>query len=202
MSAVEERTDGNGYVGQAMRRREDPRFITGGGIYVDDIARPGTLHMAVVRSPEAHARIVSVDTSAALERTDVVGVFTGEDLDLEGPLPMAWVPPGVEVNTPEHWPLARGKVGYVGQAVAVVVGTDKYSVIDAAEDVIVEYDPLPVVVDMEKALEDGAPLVHEDFGSNRSHEWTLAGGDVEQGFAEADVVIEQRSVNHRTRPAR
>jgi aerobic carbon-monoxide dehydrogenase large subunit len=198
MSAVEERTDGNGYVGQAMRRREDPRFITGRGIYVDDIARPGTLHMAVVRSPEAHARIVSVDTSAALERTDVVGVFTGEDLDLEGPLPMAWVPPGVEVNTPEHWPLARGKVGYVGQAVAVVVGTDKYSVIDAAEDVIVEYDPLPVVVDMEKALEDGAPLVHEDFGSNRSHEWTLAGGDVEQGFAEADVVIEQRIVNHRT----
>jgi aerobic carbon-monoxide dehydrogenase large subunit len=198
MSAVEERTSGNGYVGQAIRRREDPRFITGRGIYVDDIARPGTLHMAVVRSPEAHARIVSVDTSAALERADVVGVFTGEDLDLEGPLPMAWVPPGVEVNTPEHWPLARGKVGYVGQAVAVVVGTDKYSVIDAAEDVIVEYDPLPVVVDMEKALEDGAPLVHEDFGSNRSHEWTLAGGDVEQGFAEADVVIEQRIVNHRT----
>jgi len=198
MSAVEERTSGNGYVGQAMRRREDPRFITGRGIYVDDIARPGTLHMAVVRSPEAHARLVSVDTSAALERADTVGVFTGEDLDLEGPLPMAWVPPGVEVNTPEHWPLARGKVGYVGQAVAVVVGTDKYAVVDAAEDVVVEYDPLPVVVDMEKALEDGAPLVHEEFGSNRSHEWTLAGGDVEQGFAEADVVLEQRIVNHRT----
>jgi aerobic carbon-monoxide dehydrogenase large subunit len=198
MSAVEERTNGNGYVGQAMRRREDPRFITGRGIYVDDIARPGTLHMAVVRSPEAHARVVSIDTSAALERADIVGVFTGEDLDIDGPLPMAWVPPGVEVNTPEHWPLARGKVGYVGQAVAVVVGTDKYSVVDAAEDVIVEYDPLPVVVDMEKALEDGAPLVHEEFGSNRSHEWTLAGGDVEQGFAEADVVIEQRIVNHRT----
>jgi aerobic carbon-monoxide dehydrogenase large subunit len=198
MSAVEERTNGNGYVGQAMRRREDPRFITGRGIYVDDIARPGTLHMAVVRSPEAHARIVSIDTSAALERADIVGVFTGEDLDIDGPLPMAWVPPGVEVNTPEHWPLARGKVGYVGQAVAVVVGTDKYSVVDAAEDVIVEYDPLPVVVDMEKALEDEAPLVHEEFGSNRSHEWTLAGGDVEQGFAEADVVIEQRIVNHRT----
>jgi aerobic carbon-monoxide dehydrogenase large subunit len=198
MSTVEERTSGNGYVGQAMRRREDPRFITGRGIYVDDIARPGTLHMAVVRSPEAHARIVSIDTSAALERADIVGVFTGEDLDFEGPLPMAWVPPGVEVSTPEHWPLARGKVGYVGQAVAVVVGADKYAIVDAAEDVIVEYDPLPVVVDMEKALEDGAPLVHEEFGTNRSHEWTLAGGDVEQGFAEADVVIEQRIVNHRT----
>jgi carbon-monoxide dehydrogenase large subunit len=198
MSTVEERTSGNGYVGQAMRRREDPRFITGRGAYVDDIVRPGTLHMVVVRSPEAHARIQSIDVSAARERSGVTGVFTGEDLDLEGPLPMAWVPPGVDVNTPEHWPLARGKVGYVGQAVAVVVGPDKYAVVDAAEDVVVEYDPLPVVVDMEKALEEGASLVHEEFGSNRSHEWTLAGGDVEQGFAEADVVIERRIVNHRT----
>ena len=198
MTTVEERTGGNGYVGQRMRRREDPRFITGRGVYVDDIARPGTLHMAVVRSPEAHARIASIDTSAALERAGIVGVFTGEDLDVEGPLPMAWVPPGVEIKAPEHWPLARGKVGYVGQAVAVVVGIDKYAVVDAAEDVIVEYDPLPVVVDMEKALEEGAPLVHEEFGTNRVHEWTLAGGDVEQGFAEADVVIEQRIVNHRT----
>ena len=119
-------------------------------------------------------------------------------MQIEGPLPMAWVPPGVDVNVPEHWPLARGKVGYVGQAVAVVVGDDKYAVVDAAEDVIVEYDPLPPVVDMEKALEDGAALVHEEFGTNRVHEWSLGGGDVEQGFNEADVVVERRIVNHRT----
>jgi aerobic carbon-monoxide dehydrogenase large subunit len=198
VSAVEERTSGNGYVGQGMRRREDPRFITGRGTYVDDIIRPGTLHMAIVRSPEAHARIVSIDTSLALERHGVKGVFTGDDLELEGPLPMAWVPPGVEVKTPDHWPLARGKIGYVGQAVAVVVGDDKYAVVDAAEDVVVEYEPLPVVVDMEKALEAGAPLVHDEFGTNRSHEWSLGGGDVEKGFADADVVIEQRIVNQRT----
>jgi carbon-monoxide dehydrogenase large subunit len=190
--------NGDGYVGQALKRREDPRFITGRGTYVEDIARPGTLHAAIVRSPEAHARITSIDASAAAERQGVVGVFTGEDLDLEGPLPMAWVPPGVEVKAPEHWPLARGKVCHVGQAVAVVVGDDKYAVVDAAEDVIVEYDPLPVVVDMEKALEDGGPLVHDDLGTNKTHEWSLAGGDVDQGFAEADVVIERRIVNHRT----
>jgi carbon-monoxide dehydrogenase large subunit len=198
MSTVEEPTAGDGYVGQAVRRREDPRFITGRGTYVDDIVRPGTLHVAIVRSPEAHARVSSIDVSAARGREGVVGVFTGDELELDGPLPMAWVPPGVEVNTPEHWPLARGKVGYVGQAVAAVVGEDKYAVVDAAEDVIVEYDPLPAVVDMEKALEDGAALVHEDLATNKAHEWTLAGGDVEQGFAEADVVIERRIVNHRT----
>jgi aerobic carbon-monoxide dehydrogenase large subunit len=190
--------NGDGYVGQALKRREDPRFITGRGTYVEDLTRPGTLHVAIVRSPEAHARITSIDTSAAEERPGVLGVFTGDDLDLEGPLPMAWVPPGVEVKAPEHWPLARGKVCHVGQAVAVVVGDDKYAVVDAAEDVIVEYDPLPVVVDMEKALEEGGPLVHDDLGTNKTHEWSLAGGDVEQGFADADVVIERRIVNHRT----
>jgi carbon-monoxide dehydrogenase large subunit len=190
--------NGDGYVGQALKRREDPRFITGRGTYVEDITRPGTLHAAIVRSPEAHARIASIDTSVAAERPGILGVYTGDDLDLEGPLPMAWVPPGVDVNTPEHWPLARGKVCHVGQAVAVVVGDDKYAVVDAAEDVVVEYDPLPVVVDMEKALEDGTPLVHDDLGTNKTHEWSLAGGDVEQGFAEADVVVERRIVNHRT----
>jgi aerobic carbon-monoxide dehydrogenase large subunit len=190
--------NGKGYVGQALKRREDPRFITGRGTYVDDLIRPGTLHMAIVRSPEAHARITQVDTSAARERPGVVGVFTSDDLDLEAPLPMAWVPPGIEIQTPEHWPLARGKVAHVGQAVAVVVGDDKYAVVDAAEDVLVEYDPLPPVVDMEKALEDGSPLVHDDLGTNKTHEWSLAGGDVDQGFAEADVVIERRIVNHRT----
>jgi carbon-monoxide dehydrogenase large subunit len=190
--------NGNGYVGQALKRREDPRFITGRGTYVEDLTRPGVSYVAIVRSPEAHARITSIDTSAAAARPGIVGVFTGEDLNLEGPLPMAWVPPGVDVNAPEHWPLARGKVAHVGQAVAVVVGDDKYAVVDAAEDVVVEYDPLPAVVDMEKALEEGAALVHEEFGTNKTHEWSLAGGDVEQGFAEADVVVERRIVNHRT----
>jgi carbon-monoxide dehydrogenase large subunit len=111
---------------------------------------------------------------------------------------MAWVPPGVEVKTPEHWPLARGKVCHVGDPVAVVVGTDKYAVVDAAEEVFVEYESLPVVVDVEKALDDDAPVIHEQFGSNHSFDWSLGGGDVEAALAEADVVVERRVVNHRT----
>src|SRR5947209_14110778 len=149
------------HVGQALRRKEDPRLITGRARYVDDIVLPGTLWAAFVRSPEAHAKIVSIDSSLALERDGIHAVYTGEDLtDLGGPLLLAWVPPGVEVNNPEHWPVARGTVKHVGEPVAVVVGEDRYTVVDAAEDVIVEYDPLPVVIDPEAALQ-GPPFVHE-----------------------------------------
>ena len=166
---------GNGHVGRALRRKEDPRLITGRATYVDDMVLPGMLFAAIVRSPEAHARILSIDTEAAKARPEVEAVFTGEDMaDMAAPCPMVWVPPGVEMRVPDHWPLARGKVGYVGQAVAVVLGTDKYGVVDAAEDVIVEYDPLPVVTDPEAALEDGAPVIHEEFGSNKVFEWSLA----------------------------
>jgi aerobic carbon-monoxide dehydrogenase large subunit len=187
------------HVGRALRRKEDPRLITGRARYVDDITLPGTVWAALVRSPEAHARIVSIDSSAAREAPGVVAVFTGEDLsDLESPLPMAWAPPGVEVNNPPHWPLARGKVRHVGDPVAVVLGADRYSVIDAAEQVVVEYDPLPAMIDPEAALEEGATLLHDELGTNRIHEWTLEGGDPEAGFAEADVVIERRVINHRT----
>src|SRR3954468_16646059 len=105
------------FVGRSMKRKEDPRFITGTGSYTDDIVLPGTLHAAFVRSPEAHARIASIDASAARERVGIHAVYVGEDLDLGAGLPMAWVPPGVEVKTPEHWPLARGEVKHVGQAV-------------------------------------------------------------------------------------
>ncbi|MGH2946277.1 MAG: xanthine dehydrogenase family protein molybdopterin-binding subunit [Solirubrobacteraceae bacterium] len=195
MSTVESEAP---FVGRAMRRKEDPRMITGRGTYVDDIVLAGMLHVAVVRSPEAHARIVSIDTSAAKEHPGVRGVFTSDDVEFEAALPMAWVPPGVEVKAPEHWPLARGEVKHVGQAVAIVVAGDRFSAADAAELVAVEYDPLPVVVDPEKALEAGSPLVHESLGTNKTHEWTIAGGDMEAAWRDADVVIERRIVNHRT----
>ncbi len=199
MSTVEAGPTGNGYVGQAIRRKEDPPLITGKGRYTDDIVLPGQLWAAIIRSPEAHARIVSIDKSAAEARDDVRIVLTGEDMtDLQAPLPMAWVPPGVEIKTPEHWPLARGKVCHVGDAVAVVVADDKYAAVDAAEDVIVEYDPLPAVVDVEEAMKDGSPLVHEQFGTNITHEWGLGSEDVEEALAAADVVVERRVVNHRT----
>jgi carbon-monoxide dehydrogenase large subunit len=197
MTAVESAA-ADKWVGQALRRKEDPRMITGRGRYVDDMVVPGMLYMAVVRSPEAHARIVSIDASAAKEIPGVHGVFTGADLDLASPLPMAWVPPGVEIKSPEHWPLARDEVKYAGQGVAAVVGEDKYAVIDAAEQVLVDYDPLPVIVDPEKALEDGATLVHPDFGTNKTHEWSIGGGDMDAAWQEAEVVVERRIVNHRT----
>jgi carbon-monoxide dehydrogenase large subunit len=196
MTAVEQ--PAQKWVGQAMRRKEDPRMITGRGRYVDDMVVPGMLYMAVVRSPEAHAKIVSIDASGAREIPGVHGVFTAEDLDLASPLPMAWVPPGVEMHSPETLPLAKGEVKYVGQAVAAVVGEDKYAVVDAAEQVLVEYDPLPVVVDPEKALEDGSDLVHPEFGTNKTHEWSIGGGDMDAAWSEADVVVERRIVNHRT----
>jgi aerobic carbon-monoxide dehydrogenase large subunit len=190
---------GNGFVGQSLRRKEDPRLITGRGVYVDDITLPATLYLAIVRSPEAHARITSIDASAARERPGVEAVYTGEDMeDLAAPCPMVWVPPGVDVKVPDHWPLARGKVGYVGQPVAAVLGPDRYAVVDAAEDVVVEYESLPVVVDPEAALEDGSPVIHEEFGTNKVFEWSLEGGDTEAAMAEADVICERRIVNHRT----
>ncbi len=198
MSTAEETRPGR-WVGQAIRRNEDPRFIEGRGQYTDDITLPGTLYASIVRSHTAHARIVSIDTTAAAARDEIVGVFTGEDMsDLAAPLPMAWAPPGVEVRTPEHWPLARGKVCHVGDPVAVVLGEDKYAVVDAAEHVIVEYESLPVVTDPEAALEEGSPIIHDALGTNKSHEWSLGGGDVEAALAEADVVVERRIVNHRT----
>jgi aerobic carbon-monoxide dehydrogenase large subunit len=188
------------HVGQSLKRKEDPRMITGRANYTDDMTLPGMLYAAIVRSPEAHAAIVSIDRSAAEEHPGVVAVLTGEDLaqDFEQPMAMVWDPPGVAINTPECWPLQRGEVKHVGDPVAVVVGTDKYGVVDAAERVVVEYDPKPVVVDPERALEDGSPLVWEQFGTNRIHEWAVSGGDIDAAFAEADTVIEHRVVNHRT----
>ena len=187
-------------IGAPMKRKEDPRMITGRGRYTDNIALPGMLHAAIVRSPEAHAAIVSMDTSAARERPGVVAVLTGEEMasDFAGPLAMVWAPPGVEIRTPEHWPLKRGQVKHVGDPVAVVVAASRGVAVDAAEDVVVEYDPKPAVVDPEAALEDGAPLVWEEFGTNETHEWAVGGGDIEAALAEADVTVEHRFVNHRT----
>jgi aerobic carbon-monoxide dehydrogenase large subunit len=189
-----------GWIGRAMRRKEDPRMITGRGSYTENMALPGMLYAAIVRSPEAHARIVSIDTSGARAHPHVVAAFTGEDLadDFAAPMPMVWAPPGVEIRTPQHWPLKRDQVKHVGDPIAVVVGTDRYSVVDAAEQVVVEYDPKPVVVDPEKALEDGAPLVWEEFGTNKTHEWSVGGGDVDAGLAEAEVLVERRVVQQRT----
>jgi aerobic carbon-monoxide dehydrogenase large subunit len=186
-------------VGQPLKRKEDPRMITGRGYYTEDIQLPGMVYAVMVRSPEAHATIASIDTSAAKQRDGVVAVFTGEDTagDFAGPIPMVWAPPGVEIKSPENWPLKRGEVKHVGDAVAVVVATSRAAAVDAAEDVFVEYAPKPAVVDPEQALADGSPLVWDAFGTNKTHEWAVAGGDFDAALGEAEVTVEHRFVNHR-----
>ncbi len=175
-------------------------MITGRGRYTEDINLPGTLHAAIVRSPEAHADIVSIDVSAAREHAGVVAVLTGEDMadDFVSGLASVWNPPGVEVRKPDHWPLKRGQVKHVGDPVAVVVAASREAAVDAAEEVIVEYDPKPAVIDPERALEDGAPLVWEGLGTNETHQWSVSGGDIDAALGEADVTITRRFVNHRT----
>jgi len=187
-------------VGTSLKRKEDPRMITGRGQYTDDINPPGTLHVAIIRSTEAHAAITSIDTTAAKERAGVVAVLTGEDVagDFKAGMVMAWAPPGVSINTPDNWPIKRGEVKHVGDPVAVVVATSKGAALDAAEDVVIDYEPKPVVVDPEQALQPGSPLVWEQFGTNKTHEWSVSGGDFEAAEADADVVVEHRFVNHRT----
>lgn len=181
------------YVGQAVPRKEDAEFLTGQAQYTDDITVPGMLWMAVVRSPYAHARIKAVDVSKALSMDGVVAAFSGQDFEWAGPLLMAW-PVTEDINNPLHFPLAKDKARYQGDGVAVVVAESRGVAADAAEAVEVDYEPLSAAVDMEAALAAGAPLVHDEFGTNRCYTWKLTNGDVDKVFAESPVVVKQRNV--------
>jgi carbon-monoxide dehydrogenase large subunit len=190
------------FVGQSIRRREDAALLVGRGTWTDGIALPGTLHLAVLRSDVAHARIVSLDLAAAREAPGVVAAFGGEDLAGEFAigLPCGW-PVTEDIRIPEHPPLARGEVNHVGEPVAVVVATDAAAARDALEAIVVDYDELPAVVDVEAALADGAPLVHEDLGTNHCYTWPMPVGDVDAAFAQADVVVEGRYLQQRVIPS-
>ena len=187
------------YIGKAMKRKEDPRLIQGLARYVDDIRLPEMHYAAFVRSPHAHATIRSVDTSKAAAAPGVVAVLTGEDVrGVIGPIPCAAQIPDMK---PAIRPvLALDRVRVVGEPVAVVVATERYAARDAAELVEVDYEPLPAVVDPERALAKGAPLLYQEFGTNRAYHWELEGGDVKKAFRQADRVVKQRIVNHRTLP--
>ena len=181
------------YVGQAIRRVEDPRLLAGKARFVDDLSLPGMLHAVFVRSPHAHARIVSIDTSAALALDGVIAVFTGEDLsDLQ---PFAPSIPGLEalLVTVRH-PLPTEKVLFVGEAVAVVIAQDPYTAEDARDLVAVKWEPLPALVDPEKALETDAPILHEALGTNNVAHIENSSGEAERVFAEADHVFCKRFV--------
>jgi aerobic carbon-monoxide dehydrogenase large subunit len=192
-------TRANGLVGQPLRRKEDARLITGQTRWTDNITLPGLLHMAILRSPVAHARISRVDVSGALQRPGVVAAFSGADLAGElGVLPCAW-PVTPDMVHPDHHPLAVDEVRHVGEAVAVVVARDRYAATDALEAVEVDYEPLPAVVDMTEALRD-EKLVHADKGTNTAFVWPFEGGDYDAARAKADVVLSRRYVQQRLIP--
>ena len=188
--------------GAAVKRREDPRLITGEAKYTDDFVLPGMAHMAVVRSPHAHARIRGIDASAALGVRGVVAVYTGAQMRDAGfsSIPCAWVVPGSDTKTPPYPPIAIDRVRYAGNAVAIVVAEDRYAARDGADAVEVDYDPLPAVAEVWKAAQPGAPLVHEDVPANECFHWKVDGGDVAAAFAGADVVVGERIVNQRLIP--
>jgi carbon-monoxide dehydrogenase large subunit len=191
----------SGYIGKAMKRVEDPRFIQGKGKYVANLQIPGMLHAAIVRSPHAHAKINSIDTSAALAMPGVVGVYTGADLaaDGVGGLPCGFNPPGIK--TAPHPVLAVNKVRHVGDGVAVVIAENRYAAQDAAEAVQVDYTPLPAVVDAKKAADPGAPQLHDEIPNNTSFYWALGNRDeINRAFAAADHVVELDLINQRLIP--
>jgi aerobic carbon-monoxide dehydrogenase large subunit len=186
-------------IGRAITRREDPALLTGRGRYVDDVAPAGTLHAFVVRSPVAHARIVSIDVTAALEAPGVVAAFTAADLGDVGPLPGGeGLPPG-SLN-PEHPVLASDKVLWAGQPVALVVADTPELAADAAELVAVEYDELPAVTGPLEAAADGAPLLHEGTPGNVAFRKRLTAGDAAAAFASAAYRVGQRMASQRLAP--
>jgi carbon-monoxide dehydrogenase large subunit len=185
-------------VGKAVRRREDPRFLTGRGTYTDDVKLPGTQHAFFVRSPMAHARIVNIDASGALAHSGVRAVFTGKDLAEEGvnPIPVGWLLPGLK--TPEFRAIAVDRVHHAGEAVAVVVAESAAIARDAAELVRVDYQELPVVVDAVAALRAGAPQVHASAPDNRAFHWEI--GDkarTDAALRGAAKVVRAHLVNQR-----
>jgi len=185
-------------VGKRVRRREDPRLITGTATYVEDIQMPGMHYATVVRSPHAAARIRSISTKQAESAPGVMAVFVGKDTERVGPIPCGASLPGLRV--PHHHILATDRVYYVGHPVAVVVATDRYLARDAADLVEVDYEVLPAVADPEKAQAKGAPAVHPQWPDNVAFTFHQEGGEIDKAFAEADVVVKQRITSQRLIP--
>ncbi|NJN53698.1 MAG: xanthine dehydrogenase family protein molybdopterin-binding subunit, partial [Anaerolineae bacterium] len=189
------------YMGKSMKRVEDPRFIQGQGRYVANLALHGMVHVAIKRSPYAHATINSIDTSAAAALPGVVAIFTGQDLvdGGVGSIPCGFTPPGIK--TPPHHALAVDKVRHVGDGVVAVVAENSYIAHDALDLIEVEYTPLTAVIDAKATMDAGAPLVHEDVPQNLSFHWPLGDKDaVNQTVADSDHVVELELINQRLIP--
>src|SRR5919109_1610164 len=209
MAQVAER--GERYVGQGVLRKEDPELVTGEARYIDDIALTGMVWVAVARSPIAHARINGVNLARVREMPGVVAAYSGEDLSDQwaGALPCAWPiaqrafpaePTSEDARMPDHWPVARDVVRYVGDAVAVVVADSRAHAKDALEAVEVDYDPLEPSLEIEASLAKGAPTIHPDLGDNECYTWSLTNGDIDRVFSDAPVVVKERYLHPRLIP--
>ena len=189
------------YLGQSLRRVEDHRLLTGQSQFVDDMTLPGMLHAVVLRSPHAHAAILSIDVAPARRTIGVVSVVTASDLEhVAAHIPTRRNADADELNPPEHPVLARDKVCYVGQPVAIVVAQDPYVARDALELIQVDYAPLPAVIDPLKAMHPDTPIVHAELGSNIVLKVTSAGGDLAMAFAQADHIVRQHYQVQRLAP--
>ena len=187
--------------GSAIKRREDPRLITGAATYTDDVKLPGLTYAAFLRSPYAHARLTRVDVSAAKRAPGVVAVYTGADIkDRVTPVPCAWNPPNCNLKVPPHPLLAYEKVRYVGDGVAMVVATSRAAARDAIDLIEADYEPLEGGVDPEKMAAAGAPQLHEEVPENIAFTWVVSGGDAEAAFRDAEVSVEERIVQQRLLP--
>ena len=189
-------------VGQKIKRKEDPRLITGTATYLDDIKLPGMYFACVVRSPHPAADILRIDTKPALELPGVVAAYTAPDIEGIGPIPCVAASPDCQpqvsdLRVPYHTLLARDRVYYVGHPVAIVVARDRYIARDAADRIEVEYSPRPSVADPERALEPNAPRVHPEYPDNIGFTYKQSNGDVDEAFAQADVVVKQRILAQR-----
>ena len=195
-------------VGKSRRRKEDERLITGRTRWTDNITLPGMLHLAVLRSPFAHARITSIDTASAKTAPGVIAVYTARDLDPDSSIgmPCAW-PITPDMKAPRRPILAADQVNFAGEGVAVVVARSSAEAHDALEEIDVEYEELPVILDMEAALAEGAPLVHEELGTNKNALWVFdsgeagTGGSVEDAIGSSEIVLKRRFRQQRLIPA-
>ena len=187
--------------GSGIKRREDPRLITGSATYTDDVKLPGLVYAMFVRSPYAHARVGAINLEAARQSPGVLAIYTGRDVkDRMAPVPCAWNVPNCDLKVPPHPLLAVDRVRYAGDAVAMVVAETRAQARDAVDLVEVDYDPLPATVDPEKATQPGAAQLHDEVPGNLAFTWTVSGGDAEAAFASAEVKVSQRIVQQRLLP--
>ena len=188
-------------IGASVRRKEDLRFVRGSGKYTDDMNLEGQAYAYILRSPHAHASIRSIDTSAARASDGVIAVFTAEDMTAVGGIPCGWQVHGKDgspMAEPKHPVLAEGKVRHTGDPVAVVIAASRTQARDASEGIIIDYDALDAVVDMQQAVMEGTTSVHDDVGTNVCFDWALGDKDaVDEAFANADHVASLDLVNNR-----